>query len=37
MMGERFSQNIFRDLKTTFHHSCTDCNGLINKYEANEM
>ena len=37
MKGERFSQNIFRDLKTTFHQPGTDCNGLIDEYEANEL
>lgn len=35
--GERFSQYILRDLKTTFHHSHTDHNGLIDEYEGNEM
>ena len=37
MKGERFSQCIFGDLKTTFHHSRTDYNGVIDEYEMNEM
>lgn len=37
MKGESFSQCIFRDLKTTFHHSRTDYNGVIDEYEANDV